>query len=52
MLAPNSSLHGSSRLRAQARPYPSKPVTIIADAAAGSTPDVVLRLNRADIIAV
>jgi tripartite-type tricarboxylate transporter receptor subunit TctC len=34
----------ASLLRAQAQPYPSKPVTIIADAAAGSTPDVVLRL--------
>jgi tripartite-type tricarboxylate transporter receptor subunit TctC len=29
---------------AQAQQYPSKPVTIIADSAAGSTPDVVLRL--------
>lgn len=29
---------------AQAQQYPSKPVTIIADSAAGSTPDVVLRI--------
>jgi tripartite-type tricarboxylate transporter receptor subunit TctC len=29
---------------AQAQPYPNKPVTIISDSAAGSTPDVVLRL--------
>jgi tripartite-type tricarboxylate transporter receptor subunit TctC len=29
--------------RAQTEPYPSKPVKIIADSAAGSTPDVVLR---------
>jgi tripartite-type tricarboxylate transporter receptor subunit TctC len=34
----------TSLLQAQAQPYPSKPVTIIADSAAGSTPDVVLRL--------
>ena len=29
---------------ADAQPYPSRPVTIIADSAAGSTPDAVLRL--------
>jgi tripartite-type tricarboxylate transporter receptor subunit TctC len=29
---------------AHAQPYPSRPVTIIADSAAGSTPDAVLRL--------
>jgi tripartite-type tricarboxylate transporter receptor subunit TctC len=30
--------------QAQTEPYPSKPVKIIADSAAGSTPDVILRL--------
>jgi tripartite-type tricarboxylate transporter receptor subunit TctC len=30
--------------RAQTEPYPGKPVKIIADSAAGSTPDVILRL--------
>jgi tripartite-type tricarboxylate transporter receptor subunit TctC len=34
----------AAQANAQAQPYPSKPVTIIADSAAGSTPDVVLRL--------
>jgi tripartite-type tricarboxylate transporter receptor subunit TctC len=34
----------AAQVSAQAQPYPSKPVTIIADSAAGSTPDVVLRL--------
>ena len=29
---------------AQTRPYPNKPVQIIADSSAGSTPDVALRI--------
>jgi tripartite-type tricarboxylate transporter receptor subunit TctC len=34
----------AANVHAQAAQYPSKPVTIIADSAAGSTPDTVLRL--------
>jgi tripartite-type tricarboxylate transporter receptor subunit TctC len=34
---------GSVAVQAQAQSYPTKPVTIICDAAAGSTPDVVAR---------
>jgi tripartite-type tricarboxylate transporter receptor subunit TctC len=37
-------LSTAADVHAQSAPYPSKPVKIIADSAAGSTPDVVLRL--------
>jgi tripartite-type tricarboxylate transporter receptor subunit TctC len=34
----------AAQVHAQAQQYPSKPVTIISDSAAGSTPDAVLRV--------
>src|SRR5262245_6468 len=34
----------ASQVQAQAQQYPNKPVTIISDSAAGSTPDAVLRV--------
>src|SRR6266478_9161774 len=37
-------LSAAAQAHAQAQQYPSKPVTIIADSAAGSTPDAVLRV--------
>ena len=39
-----SALLISAPSQAQVRPYPNKPVTIISDSAAGSTPDAMLRL--------
>ena len=37
-------LSAAAQVHAQAQQYPSKPVTIISDSAAGSTPDAVLRV--------
>jgi tripartite-type tricarboxylate transporter receptor subunit TctC len=37
-------LSAAAQMHAQAQQYPSKPVTIISDSAAGSTPDAVLRV--------
>src|SRR5215510_14217819 len=37
-------LSATAQVHAQAQQYPSKPVTIISDSAAGSTPDAVLRV--------
>jgi tripartite-type tricarboxylate transporter receptor subunit TctC len=37
-------ISAATQVHAQARQYPSKPVTIISDSAAGSTPDAVLRV--------
>src|SRR5262249_39024069 len=37
-------LPAAAQVHAQAKQYPSKPVTIISDSAAGSTPDAVLRV--------
>jgi len=37
-------ISAASQMQAQAQQYPNKPVTIISDSAAGSTPDAVLRV--------
>src|SRR5262245_11231668 len=37
-------ISAASRVQAQVQQYPNKPVTIISDSAAGSTPDAVLRV--------
>jgi tripartite-type tricarboxylate transporter receptor subunit TctC len=43
LLAPLLALIGVAAAHAQTGPYPTKPVQIIADSSAGSTPDVALR---------